>query len=61
VSSVRNRIKEHLGSGDILLDIGCGPIQYPEYLEYSEHFGKRLCLDLSNEALKIAKMKLGDR
>ena len=59
VTNVRNRIQEHLGSGESLLDIGCGPIQYPEYLEYSNSFSKRVCVDLSNEALKIARNKLG--
>ena len=58
VTNVRNRIQEHLGSGESLLDIGCGPIQYPEYLEYSNSFSKRVCVDLSNEALKIARSKL---
>ena len=36
VSKVRLRILENLGGGKNLLDIGCGPIQYPEYAEYSK-------------------------
>jgi len=59
VHKVRGRIGEVLGSGDNLLDIGCGPIQYPEYLAYSRNFEKRICVDLSKKALEIAKSKLG--
>jgi len=61
VSKVRLRILENLGSGNNLLDIGCGPIQYREYLEYSKNFELRVCVDLSAEALKLAKMKLKEK
>jgi SAM-dependent methyltransferase len=37
-----------------------GPIQYDEYLEYSRHFRKRYCVDLSRAALDNAKCKIGD-
>lgn len=60
VRKVRLRIQEHLGSGDYLLDVGCGPIQYPEYVEYSQNFKYRVCVDLSAAALKVAKEKIGD-
>ena len=60
VQKIRNRIGEELGSGTNLLDIGCGPIQYPEYLDYSKNFDKRVCVDLSKKALDIAKSKIGD-
>jgi ubiquinone/menaquinone biosynthesis C-methylase UbiE len=59
VSKVRRRILSSLGSGHALLDIGCGPIQYPEYVEYSMNFEKRVCVDLSKEALILAKEKIG--
>jgi len=59
VSNVRLRILEKLGSGEALLDIGCGPIQYPEYVAYSQNFKLRICVDLSAEALKFAKNKIG--
>ena len=59
VASVRHRIKDKLGSGGKLLDVGCGPIQYPEYLEYSRNFTKRVCVDLSNKALLEAEKKIG--
>ena len=60
VHKIRNRIREELGSGRNLLDIGCGPIQYPEYLDYSRNFDKRVCVDLSKKALNIAKSKIGE-
>lgn len=43
--------------GDILLDCASGPIQYLEYLKYSEYYKKRVCIDFSLEALKIAKSR----
>ena len=59
VSKVRLRIKENLGFGENLLDIGCGPIQYKEYAEYSEMFKLRICVDLSKKALKVAEQRIG--
>jgi SAM-dependent methyltransferase len=59
VSKVRRRILENLGSGEALLDVGCGPIQYPEYLEYSTNFKTRVSVDLSEKALNFAKQKIG--
>ena len=38
-------------AGRFLLDAGSGPIQYPEYLEYSRGFQRRVCLDISRLAL----------
>jgi ubiquinone/menaquinone biosynthesis C-methylase UbiE len=38
-----------------------GPIQYQEYLRYSEHFRTRVCVDLSQRALDMAATKLGTR
>ena len=45
--------------GKYLLDVGCGPIQYKEYLTYSEHFEKRVCADISLTALKEARNRIG--
>jgi 2-polyprenyl-3-methyl-5-hydroxy-6-metoxy-1,4-benzoquinol methylase len=59
VSKVRMRIKAHLGEGKNLLDIGCGPIQYEEYVSYSEMFNLRICVDLSEKALKVAEQRIG--
>jgi SAM-dependent methyltransferase len=45
--------------GRRLLDAGSGPVQYPEYLEYSRGFGRRVCLDISRTALREARARLG--
>jgi SAM-dependent methyltransferase len=45
--------------GYCLLDAGSGPIQYPEYLEYSRGYRYRVCLDLSRQALTEARQRLG--
>ena len=60
VSKVRNRITKKIGQGDTLLDVGCGPIQYPEYLDYSRNFALRICVDLSSNALSQARQKIGN-
>ena len=62
VSKCRMRVFEHIPeSGKYILDMASGPIQYPEYLEFSKNFEKRYCVDLSEKALEGAKEKLGDR
>lgn len=58
VKKIRLRIRDSIGKGNVLLDIGCGPIQYPEYVAFSENFAKRVCVDLSKEALEIAKKRI---
>jgi hypothetical protein len=55
------RVNQHLFQGGrFLLDAGSGPIQYPEYLTYSETYQKRVCLDISIVALKEARSRIGD-
>jgi SAM-dependent methyltransferase len=62
VSACRRKVLEFLPeSGERLLDAGSGPIQYAEYLEYSQGFFRRVCVDLSQRALDEARGKLGDR
>jgi len=62
VSACRSKVLGFLpDTGDRMLDAGSGPIQYPEYLEYSTGFAKRVCVDLSQRALDEARTKLGDR
>lgn len=46
-------------SGDYLLDVASGPVQYDEYLKYSEHFRYRVCVDISFLALVEARRRLG--
>jgi len=54
------RVNRHLRhSGKYLLDAGSGPIQYPEYLTYSEGYQYRVCLDISIVALKEARERIG--
>jgi len=45
--------------GRFLLDAGSGPIQYPEYLTYSEGFQYRVCVDISRVALIEARKRIG--
>jgi SAM-dependent methyltransferase len=62
VSACRRKVLAFLPpAGERILDAGSGPIQYREYLEYSQGFEKRVCVDLSQRALDEARTKLGDR
>ena len=55
------RVARHLAStGNLLLDAGSGPIQYPEYLEYSRGYHHRVCLDISSVALQEARQRIGE-
>jgi ubiquinone/menaquinone biosynthesis C-methylase UbiE len=56
------RVKRFLAaSGDFLLDAGSGPVQYPEYITYSQDYRFRVCADISITALKEARQRLGVR
>lgn len=56
------RVKSHFKpEGCYFLDAGSGPIQYPEYLEYSRSYQARVCADISIVALKEARQRIGDR
>ena len=62
IARAHARVARHLPkSGRYLLDAGSGPVQYDAYLQYSEGYERRVCLDLSFVALKQAKTKLGAR
>lgn len=55
------RVKRHLTpSGRLLLDAGSGPIQYPEYVEYSRGYQRRVCADISITALQAARQRIGE-
>jgi hypothetical protein len=55
------RVNRHLSpSGDFLLDAGSGPVQWPDYLTYSENYRYRVCLDISITALKEARNRLNE-
>lgn len=56
------RVGRHLKPvGRFMLDAGSGPIQYPEYLEYSRGYEARVCVDISYVALAEARQRIGDR
>src|SRR5512140_3054085 len=53
------RVSRHLAtSGRFLLDAGSGPVQWPDYLEYSKGYDYRVCADISISALKEARGRL---
>jgi SAM-dependent methyltransferase len=55
------RVLRHLNpNGRFLLDAGSGPIQYPEYLEYSRRYQYRVCADISIVALCEARQRIGE-
>ena len=55
------RVTRHLKSnGRYMLDAGSGPIQYPEYLEYSKGYEYRVCADISITALQEAHKRIGE-
>jgi SAM-dependent methyltransferase len=56
------RVNRHIAAkGELLLDAGSGPVQWPEYLTYSEGYCYRVCADISITALKEARKRLGDK
>ena len=56
------RINRHIAKeGEYLLDAGSGPVQYPEYLTYSEGYKARVCMDISIVALQEARKRLGEK
>ena len=46
--------------GKFLLDAGSGPVQYDEYKVFSQGYEKRVCLDISIQALREARTRIGD-
>ncbi|MCJ7659152.1 MAG: class I SAM-dependent methyltransferase [Anaerolineales bacterium] len=55
------RVSRHLApNGRFLLDAGSGPIQYPEYLDYSRGYHARVCADISAVAVEEARQRIGD-
>jgi len=56
------RINRHIAKeGEYLLDAGSGPVQYPEYLTYSEGYKARVCMDISIVALQEARKRIGEK
>lgn len=57
------RMRVHRGiesTGRFMLDAGSGPVQYDEYLTYSQGYEKRVCFDISIQALREARKRIGD-
>jgi len=55
------RVKRFIAPrGGFMLDAGSGPVQYPEYLTYSEGYQFRVCADISITALREARRRLGN-
>lgn len=46
-------------TGRFILDAGSGPVQYEEYKTYSAGYEKRVCLDISIQALREARARIG--
>jgi ubiquinone/menaquinone biosynthesis C-methylase UbiE len=56
------RVNRYLSpAGKYLLDAGSGPVQWPEYLTYSQNYQYRVCLDISIVALEEARNRLGSK
>ncbi len=61
IQRCHSRVAEHLApTGELFLDAGSGPIQYPAYLEYSREYHYRVCADISIVALQEARARIGD-
>lgn len=61
ISKCRLRVLNNIPKyGENILDMASGPIQYKEYLQYSNNFKKRYCIDLSSKALEDAKNRIGN-
>lgn len=45
-------------TGRLMLDAGSGPVQYEEYKTYSQGYQKRVCLDISIQALREARERI---
>jgi len=59
IQRCHKRIKHHLDpKGHLMLDAGSGPIQYPEYIEYSQDYEYRVCADISIKALLEARKRI---
>lgn len=60
IRKTRLRVMNGLSpTGRLLLDAGSGPVQYEEYFEYSRGYERRVCLDISIQALREARARIG--
>lgn len=62
IKKCHDRVNRFLNpSGTYLLDAASGALQFQDYLQYSENYKYRICVDFSFQALSEAKRKLGDK
>jgi hypothetical protein len=62
IQACHRRVLRHLKpQGRFLLDAGSGPVQYPEYMEYSQGYTRRVCADISITALREARRRIGEK
>ena len=55
------RLTGYLTNGKYFIDVASGPVQYPEYLEYSAKSEYRVCVDFSLRALQEARKRMGEK
>jgi ubiquinone/menaquinone biosynthesis C-methylase UbiE/uncharacterized protein YbaR (Trm112 family) len=55
------RLTRYLTSGKFFIDVASGPVQYAEYLEYSEKSQYHVCVDFSLRGLRAARKRLGEK
>ncbi len=62
IKKCHDRVRRFLNpSGKYMLDAASGALQFQDYLQYSENYQFRICVDFSFQALLEAKRKLGDK
>ncbi len=62
LTKCHDRVSRYLNpSGTYMVDAASGALQYTDYLQYSENYKYRICVDLSFQGLSECKRKLGDK
>lgn len=60
LNKCHQRVSRYLNpTGKYMMDAASGALQFKEYLQYSEHYEYRICVDLSFQGLMECKRKLG--
>ncbi|RYF91783.1 MAG: class I SAM-dependent methyltransferase [Chitinophagaceae bacterium] len=62
LTKCHRRVSRYLNpSGKYMMDAASGALQFEDYLQYSENYDYRICVDLSFQGLKECKRKLGKK
>ncbi|MEP6675796.1 MAG: methyltransferase domain-containing protein [Ferruginibacter sp.] len=62
LTKCHNRVSRYLNaSGKYMMDAASGALQFPDYLQYSENYTYRICVDMSFTGLMECKRKLGPK